>query len=81
MIIEFFYEICPLLSIFSSTTESLSEIRFSPKKNYDVNGLEESVLGMMPSNSTFIIDETSMNSGKIEKHGVDNIRAIATLIE
>ena len=75
------FEILPLVSIFTANTESLSEMLFSPKKNYDKNGLEESVLGAMPSNSALIIDETQMNTGKIEKNGVENIRAIATLIE
>jgi hypothetical protein len=52
------FEILPLVSIFTATTESLSEMLFSPKKNYNKNGLEESVLGVMPSNSALIIDET-----------------------
>jgi len=75
------FAILPLVSVFRATTESLSETLFSPKKNYEKNGLEESVLGVMPSNSALIIDETQMNTGKIDKNGVENIRAIATLIE
>ena len=54
---------------------------WQPKKNYDTNRLNTSVLGEMPTLSSLLIDETLMNEGKIEKNGVDNIKAIATLIE
>jgi Mini-chromosome maintenance replisome factor len=54
---------------------------WQPKKNYDTNRLNLSVLGEMPTHSNLLIDETLMNEGKIEKNGVDNIKAIATLIE
>lgn len=40
-----------------------------------------SVLGEMPVLSNLLIDETTMTEGKIDKNGVDNIKAIATLIE
>lgn len=70
-----------MLSVFESTIESLSETQWQPKKNYDTNRLNVSVLGEMPTLSNLLIDETSMKEGKIEKNGVDNIKAIATLIE
>lgn len=54
---------------------------WQPKKNYDTNRLNTSVLGEIPTLSNLLIDETLMNEGKIEKNGVDNIKAIATLIE
>jgi len=73
--------LCPLLSIFESTTESLSQAEWSPKKNYDTNRLNLSVLGEMPALSNLLIDETKMSEGKIDKNGVENIKAIATLIE
>lgn len=71
----------PLLSIFESTTDSLSDAEWQPKKNYDTNKLNVSVLGEMPALSNLLIDETQMKEGKIDKNGVDNIKAIATLIE
>lgn len=39
------------------------------------------MLGEIPVLSNLLIDETQMDEGKIDKHGVDNIKAIATLIE
>lgn len=78
---KFLMNLCPLLSIFESTIESLSESDWQPKKNYDSNQLNISVLGELPSLSNLLIDETAMNEGKIDKNGVDNIKAIATLIE
>lgn len=73
--------LCPLLSLFESTTESLSDSEWGPKKNYDTNKLNVSVLGEIPALSNLLIDETLMLEGKIDKNGVDNIKAIATLIE
>ena len=81
ILVQFLKEILPLFSVFESTTDSLSETMWQPKKNYDTNRLNESVLGEMPTLSNLLIDETLMNEGKIEKNGVDNIKAIATLIE
>jgi len=78
---HFLMNLCPLLSIFESTTESLSQAEWSPKKNYDTNRLNVSVLGEMPALSNLLIDETKMSEGKIDKNGVENIKAIATLIE
>jgi hypothetical protein len=78
---SFLMNLCPLFSVFESTTQSLSEIAWQPKKNYDTNKLNISVLGEMPNLSNIMIDETSMNEGKIEGCGVENIKAIATLIE
>lgn len=78
---KFLQEILPLLSFFEATTESLSETIWQPKKNYQTNRLNTSVLGEIPTLSNLLIDETQMSEGKIEKHGVENIAAIATLIE
>lgn len=78
---NFLMNLCPLLSIFDSSIESLSESEWQPKKNYDTNKLNTSVLGEMPVLSNLLIDETAMNEGKIDKNGVENIKAIATLIE
>ena len=35
----------------------------------------------MAANSVLLLDESNMNSGKIDGQGLDNIKAIATLIE
>ena len=66
-----------MVSVLQSDTKSLSDLRFSPRKNYETNGLEDSVFGELPTNSNFIIDETYMKAGKIERNGVENIKAIA----
>ena len=78
---DFLYRICPLIASFELTTESLTELVFQPKGAEDGNGLQESILAEMPTNSVLLIDETKMEPGKIEKHGVENIKALATLIE
>lgn len=79
-LIKFFEAVCPLLSTFKSSTKAISEGRFAPFKNYDSGVLEEGHL-LLPDNTMFILDETEMDAGKVDGHGVHNIKALATLIE
>jgi hypothetical protein len=62
------------------TTESLTEMRFQPRKNYDTNQMEPGVLQMLDGTNV-ICDETHIKEGKIEKNGINNIKALAELIE
>ena len=62
------------------TTESLTEMRFQPRKNYDTNQMEAGVLQMLEGTNV-ICDETHIKEGKIEKNGINNIKALAELIE
>lgn len=55
---SFLMNLCPLMSLFESTTESLSDSEWGPKKNYDTNKLNVSVLGEIPALSNLLIDET-----------------------
>jgi hypothetical protein len=62
------------------TTDSLTEMRFQPRKNYDTNQMEPGVLQMLEGTNV-ICDETHIKEGKIEKNGINNIKALAELIE
>ena len=62
------------------TIESLSEMRFQPRKNYDSNQMEAGLFQVLDG-TNIICDETSIENGKITKNGVTNIRAMAELIE
>lgn len=62
------------------TTESLTEMRFQPRKNYDTNQMEAGILQMLEGTNV-ICDETHIKEGKIEKNGINNIKALAELIE
>lgn len=62
------------------TTQTLSEMRFSPRKNYDTNQLEPGLFQTM-GGTRIVCNETNMNEGKIENNGVQNIKAMAELIE
>ena len=66
---------------FEASIESLSEKRFTPRKNYDTNQMEEGLMGTLISGTVFMFDETKMLPGKLINHGVDNIKALATLVE
>jgi Mini-chromosome maintenance replisome factor len=60
--------------------DTLESKRFSPRKNYDTNQLENGLLQL--NEGTFIVcDETVMKGGTIKETGVANIKALATLIE
>lgn len=71
----------PFFSVFQSTTDSLSNMVFSSKKNYDTNLMEQGFLASLTPGSILIVDETNMQPGKIINNGVKNIKALATLIE
>lgn len=55
-------------------------MRFVPKKNYDTNQMEPGVLQILEG-TNIICDETNMQPGKIDKNGIENIKAMAELIE
>ena len=38
-------------------------------------------MGTLTNGTVFLFDETKMETGKLIKHGVDNIKAMASLIE
>jgi hypothetical protein len=71
----------PFVSVFNSTTHSLSNMMFSSRKNYDTNLMEQGYLATLTPGTVLIIDETNMVPGKIINNGVKNIKALATLIE
>lgn len=62
------------------TTESLTNMRFQPRKNYDTNEMEAGMFQMLDG-TNIICDETSLNPGKMEGNAVNNIKALAEVIE
>ena len=78
---QFISAVVPFVCHFKSTVESLSNVCFNSKKNYDTNSMEHGLLGSVTSGTLFCIDETNMKDGKLIKNGVYNIKAVATLIE
>lgn len=81
LLIKFIEAIMPLVSVFQSTCDSLSNMSFNSRKNYDTNIMELGYLAMLTPGSVLIVDETHMVPGKIINNGVKNIKALATLIE
>lgn len=51
------------------STQSLSEMRFTPRKNYDTNQMEPGLFQMLDGTNV-ICDETGIQPGKIENNGV-----------
>ena len=45
------------------TTETLSKSVFQPKGSADGNGLDESMLGQLATNSVLVLNETQMETG------------------
>ena len=78
------YKLSPFASTIwdlKSTTDALSNMVFSSKKNYDTNLMEQGYLATLTPGTVLIVDETNMQPGKIINNGVKNIKALATLIE
>lgn len=78
---NFVEAVMPFVSILKSTTDALSNMVFSSKKNYDTNIMEQGYLATLTPGTVLIVDETNMQPGKIINNGVKNIKALATLIE
>ena len=43
--------------------------------------MEEGLMGTLSSGTILMFDETRMEPGQLVNHGVENIKALATLIE
>ena len=81
LICKFVQAVNPLVCRFDASVDALSEMRFTPRKNYDTNQMEEGLMGTLINGTVFLFDETKMTTGKLIKHGVENIKSLATLIE
>eukprot|EP00351_Strombidinopsis_sp_SopsisLIS2011_P001246 CAMPEP_0116882538 /NCGR_PEP_ID=MMETSP0463-20121206/14815_1 /TAXON_ID=181622 /ORGANISM="Strombidinopsis sp, Strain SopsisLIS2011" /LENGTH=88 /DNA_ID=CAMNT_0004535913 /DNA_START=945 /DNA_END=1211 /DNA_ORIENTATION=- len=77
---RFIQSIVPLTCLFMTNTDNLTNTVFTPKKNYGTNKMESGLLELI-SGTIMVLDETEMIAGKIEGHGVENIKSMATLIE
>ena len=58
MLRDFISAIYPLVCYFTATLDSLSNVRFTPKKNYDTNLMEEGLLGPLVNGTILLFDET-----------------------
>ena len=58
MLRDFVSAIYPLVCQFTSTLDALSNVRFTPKKNYNTNLLEEGLLGTLVNGTVLLFDET-----------------------
>ena len=81
MICDFVQAVSPLVCRFDATIPNMSKTRFTPRKNYDTNQMEEGLMGSLVDGTVLMFDETNMQSGELNEHGVPNIKALATLIE
>ncbi|TNV84503.1 hypothetical protein FGO68_gene9640 [Halteria grandinella] len=79
-LLKFLQSITPLLCPLPLSIENLSQTRFSPKKNYDTNILEQGQLQFIDG-TLVVADETVLKEGMIMGEGVSNIKALATLAE
>jgi hypothetical protein len=71
----------PMVNVFKQTLDSMNATKFTAKKNYDTNVMEQGYLFNLAEGTLLIVDETEMNPGKLTSEGIDNLKALATLIE
>ena len=58
MLRDFVSAIYPLVCHFTATLDNLSNVRFTPKKYYDTNLMEEGLLGTLVNGTVLLFDET-----------------------
>ena len=79
-LLKFIQAVLPLTLYMPLTIDNLDKDRYTPRKNYDTNLLEPGLFQMV--DSTFVLtDELWMKEGQVKDNGLNNIKAIATLIE
>lgn len=78
------YEILELLlpasHYFPMTLENMNTMQFVPKKDYTTNKLTSGLLQLAP-HTHLLLDETRLQTGKLESSGVEAIQNIAHLIK
>lgn len=78
------YEILELLlpasHYFPMTLENMNTMQFVPKKDYTTNKLTSGLLQLAP-HTHLLLDETKLQTGKLETSGVEAVQNIANLIK
>ncbi|XP_055619697.1 mini-chromosome maintenance complex-binding protein [Toxorhynchites rutilus septentrionalis] len=78
-----FYEILELLlpasHYFPMTLENMNTVQFVPKKDYTTNKLTSGLLQLAP-HTHLVLDETRLQTGKLESSGVEAVQSVAHLI-
>ncbi|XP_062557776.1 mini-chromosome maintenance complex-binding protein [Armigeres subalbatus] len=78
------YEIMELLlpasHYFPMTLENMNTMQFVPKKDYTTNKLTSGLLQLAP-HTHLLLDETKLQTGKLESTGVEAVQSIAHLIK
>ncbi|KAG4068450.1 hypothetical protein HA402_004790 [Bradysia odoriphaga] len=71
--------ILPASHYFPMTLDNLNLLQFSPKKDYSSNKLTSGLLQLAP-HTNLVLDETQLQTGKLEASGVKAVSSIAYLI-
>ncbi|XP_058834736.1 mini-chromosome maintenance complex-binding protein [Topomyia yanbarensis] len=81
---KWLYEILELLlpasHYFPMTLENMNTRQFVPKKDYTTNKLTSGLLQLAP-HTHLLLDETRLQTGKLEASGVEAVQSIAHLIK
>lgn len=82
-LMNFLSQILPAFLPIKVTTKTLTEMKLTPKKDYETNQLAHSKLQIPSDMKTHVVfDELELQSGAINgEDGVRNVKAIAELIE
>lgn len=69
----------PLAVHLQVNVETLSSCRWKPKKDFDLNRLLAGRLQLAPG-TFLLLDESGMEPGRLDDHGVRSLRALSTLV-
>lgn len=83
VLMNFLSQIVPSMLPIKLNVQALLDLKMVPRKNYETNELEDSLLQLPNGVKTHVVcDETQVTSGKIEgDQGLQNLRAFTELIE
>lgn len=76
---ELIRQLCLFASGFEMTRKSLEDIDLIPEKNYELNLLNRGFL-QAPKGTVFCFDETGMDTGVLNKKGIENVQHLTDLL-
>ncbi|XP_014256526.1 mini-chromosome maintenance complex-binding protein [Cimex lectularius] len=72
-------KLVPKSYLFPMTLRNMNTTNMSPRKNYDLDRLESGLL-QLSSQTHLVIDETKLETGKLEEKGVQNFKTMMYII-
>lgn len=73
-------KICTTVVLHALSVHNLCNLSYYPKKNYSTNRLDSGIL-QLSKGTVLLVDETTLNAGKLGTNGTNNLKALSSVLE